>query len=199
MVYQRYGLIALLACLLVVVSACGGGPPPKLYLLELPATDISESPSSIDALGIAQITLPGYATDERIASLSSAGVVSQFNDHRWAEEPEVAITRLLAEQLEQHGAKTVLQEPLPRDYKPDARVEVNFSRLLREKHGGASLSGQIQLLSGDGRSLLQLIAFDFAVLGESTGSREYFRAVATGVDEIAQMAIEALTTPDVNS
>lgn len=202
MFYNRAGLTALLGLVLVTLSACGGGPPPKLYLLVPPVFEsdlAARAADSIEALGISEVILPGYAADERIATMSTSGVVSQLDDQRWAEEPEEAITRLLAKQLEQHGAQIVLREPWPRDYEPEARVEVSFGRLLREEHGGASFSGQIQLLSADGRALLQQIPFEFAVLGESTDSREFFRAVATGVDEIALMVIEALLSANTNT
>ncbi len=202
MFYNRAGLTALLGLALVALSACGGGPPPKLYLLVPPVFEGSASARAdnlIKTLGISQVTLPGYAADERIATVSTSGVVSQLDDQRWAEEPEEAITRLLAKQLEQRGAQIVLREPWPRDYEPEARVEISFGRLLREEHGGASFAGQIQLLSADGRALLQQIPFEFAVLGESSGSREFFRAVARGIDEIALMVVEALLGAKTNS
>ncbi len=202
MFYNRAGVTSLLGLVLVALSACGSGPPPKLYLLVPPVVESDASAratNSIKALGISQVTLPSYAADERIATMSTSGVVSHIGDQRWAEEPEDAITRLLAKQLEQRGAQTVLREPWPRDYEPEARVEISFGRLLREQHGGASFSGQIQLLSADGRALLQQIPFEFAVLGESTGSREFFRAVATGVDEIASIVIEALLGANANT
>ena len=179
------------------LSACLGGPPPKLYLLESPTIDTTEQAaeaSTLDALGIRQVKVPGYAIDERIASVSTDGIVVKSDGQRWAEEPEVAITRILANRLRQRASATVLVEPWPRDYAPQARIEIVFERLLREPDGGASLSGQMHLLSGDGRKLLQSIEFSRLVPGFSLDSKAYFRSIAVAVDDIARIAVESLLT-----
>ena len=59
------------------------------------------------------------------------------------------------------------------------------------------MSGQILLLSGDGRKLLKSIPFDISHGGLDYGSQAFFNAVAKGIDDIARIAIEeikALTT-----
>jgi len=181
-----------LVCLLAL-SACGSGPPPKLYLLELPAVaELQIDASSINVLGISQITVPGYASDARIASRETNGVITQRDNERWAEDPEQAITRLLASRLKVRAGATVLVEPWPRDYQPQARVEVMFDRLLRQPDGGAHLAGQIQLLSGDGRKVLQVVLFNYRIEANNTNARTFFTSVAQGVDAIAIDAIEAL-------
>lgn len=191
----RHQLVLLLVGATLVVSACSGGPPPKLYLLEAPAIDTAEQAAqtvSLDALGISQVVVPGYASDARIASVEADGVVIQSNGHRWAEEPEESVTRLLSNRLRQRASATVLVEPWPRDYSPQARIEVVFDRLLREPDGGASVSGQIHLLSGDGRKLLQSIEFSRVVSGFSLDTTAYFRSIAVAVDDIARIAVESL-------
>jgi len=184
--------------LALLLSACGGGPPAKLYLLE-PQTSIDPVAESIvrnsalEALGIAKVMLPGYAREPRIASLLSDGTVVQSDGHRWAQEPEDAISGLLAARLRFHAKSTVLIEPWPRDYKPDARIEVSFDKLLREPLGGAEMSGQIQIISGDGRRLIKAVPFRFVRYGRDIDNRVFFKAVAQGVDDIARLAIEQLT------
>jgi hypothetical protein len=69
-----------------------------------------------------------------------------------------------------------------------------LDKLLRRADGGAQISGQIQLLSGDGRSLLQSIAFEERAVGRTSNSTEFFRAVAVIIDEAARVAIEFLQT-----
>ncbi len=177
------------------LSACGSGPPPRLYLLDsriLEPVSADTVSASITLLGISQVKVPGYANDARIATLLDDGVVAQLDAQRWAEEPEEAITRFLAERLRQQAQATVMVEPWPRDYAPQARVEVSFDRLLRDADGGATLAGQILLLSGDGRKLLQSVPFDQKVLGRSTDSAEFFKSISVGVDAIARVAIETL-------
>ena len=187
------------ACLLMgawLVSACSSGPPPKLYLLEPlqgeETTEGSTAGPSLEALGLIKVTLPGYASNPQISSINEDGTVSQDTDHRWAEEPANAISRLLAGRLRERADASVLIEPWPRDFRPMARVEVVFDRLLREPRGGADMAGQILLLSGDGRSLLRSVPFEFVLYGRDTARRVFFVAVAKGIDDIADMAVQAL-------
>lgn len=192
---KSFGLLlrSLLVMFALTLSACGGGPPPKLYLLQLPAVETNDvDVSSISQLGISQVTVPGYANDARIASRSGSGVVEQLDRQRWAEEPEEAITRLLAKRLKARAEATVLIEPWPRDYEPQARIEVMFDTLLREPDGGAHIAGQIQLLSGDGRRLLQSVPFEYRIKSRTTDTTAFFSSVARGVDEIARDAIDAM-------
>lgn len=177
-------------------SACGSGPPPRLYLLEPLQSDESAaaiaSGPSLEALGMIRVTLPGYAVNAQIASVEADGTVSQDTAQRWAEEPANAISRLLAIRLRERADATVLVEPWPRDFRPLARIEVVFDRLLRERRGGVDMAGQILLLSGDGRTLLRSVPFEFVLYGRDTARRVFFVAVAKGIDDIAAMAVEAL-------
>ena len=175
------------------IAACGGGPPARLYLLE-PVSDSSFKRDDVvlDRLGIAMVTLPGYAKDARIASRREDGSIYLNDDHRWAEAPEEAITRVLAERLRERSGATLLAEPWPRDFEPVARVEVAFDRLLRESLGGVDMAGQILILSGDGRNVLRVQRFQFVHYGQTTDPAEFFVATSHGVDDIARMAVEAL-------
>lgn len=179
----------------LLFSACGSGPPPKLYLLEAqPRTPpiAVETKRQINAMGISTVVLPGYAGDDRIASLSADGTVSQENEHRWAEDPEVAITRLMSARLRYHAGGSVLIEPWPRDYKPFARVEVVFDRLLREPRGGVDMAGEILLLSSDGRRLLKAMPFEIVHYGRSSDHSFFFLSTAQAIDDIARMVVDAL-------
>lgn len=192
----------LLPALLVLaglgLSACSGGPPPKMYLLEsLPSSQATSTSNkhanAIHSLGMSPVVLPGYASGTQLAGVGADGLVYQSDNHQWAEAPEDAISRVLAERLRLHAGATVLIEPWPRDYSPSARVEVIFDKLLREPRGGADMAGQILLLSGDGRRLLHAVPFQFTHYGKMTDERVYFVAVAQGVDDIARLAVEHLT------
>ena len=188
---------------MLLLSACRGGPPPRLYLLHEPSISVDAvekgSQGAVAALGIKHVKLPGYATDARIATRQDDDVVIQLNDQRWAEEPSDAITRLLGNQLRERAGATVLVEPWPRDYNPQARVEVLIDTLLREPDGGAHISGQIYLVSGNGRTLLEALTFDTRVRGRSTETSEFFRATAVIVDELARLSIEALQALNTQS
>lgn len=181
---------AALAALLT--GACKSGPAPRLYVLEPAATQAAPVTDTFDAIGTAIVTLPGYARDARIASRDAGIGVSLDDEHRWAEEPEEAITRVLLDSLRRHGGGSVLLEPFPRDFEPDARVEIDFDRLLRTAAGGAQASGRILLLSGDGRRLVDVLPFE---LERSAGSRSptaFFLTLSRMIDELAQSALERL-------
>ena len=193
----------MLLCSLFFMSACSSGPPPKLYLLvsagdNAESTELSKK-SGIKSLGMSPVVLPGYASDSQIASITLDGTVQQDDGHRWAEEPEDAITRLLSERLRAHTEATVLVEPWPRDYEPVARVEVSFDKLLREPGGGAQMAGQILLLSASGRDLLKAVPFNISHVGFDADKRVFFQAVAKGIDDIARMAVEEIQALKIQS
>jgi uncharacterized lipoprotein YmbA len=198
---KRLFWLILTMCLL---SGCGSGPPPRLYLLE-PVQALDQpiqtpgSGKALISLGMSPVILPVYANDAQIASLASDGTVTLDNSRRWAEEPGDAISRVLADRLRAHSAATVLIEPWPRDYAPTARIEVLFDRLLREPLGGAEMSGQIQLLSGDGRRLLKVLPFQIVHYGSDTDMRVFFYALSLGIDDIARMAVQALLEMKIKS
>lgn len=182
----------LVACVLGM-SACGSGPAPRLYLLESRYESAQRAvQTEFSELGLSVVSLPGYAKDERIATRGKTASVYLDDLHRWAESPEEAITRVLAEGLRMHSGATVLKEPWPRGYKPQARVEVVFDRLLRESNGGSDMAGQIRLIAGDGRSILSVTPFQVTYDGKSPEPEAFFLSTAAAINDIARMAIAAL-------
>jgi len=179
------------------LTACASGPPAKLYLLEALSTDqearnLSDKPA-FKSLGISPVELPSYVGEARITGVNQDGTVSHDDRHRWAEEPQAAISRVFSDRLRIRSGSTVLIEPWPRDFAPAARVEVSFAKLLREPMGGVDMAGQILLLSGDGRRLLKAVPFQFTLYGREKDKQVFFEAVAQGVDDIARMTIQALS------
>lgn len=183
--------VALLS--LLFLGACSSGPAPRLYVLEpIVGNTGALSAEGIDALGVATVKLPGYARDTRIASRNDGNRLTLNDGHRWAEAPEGAITRVFAERLRLHAGATVLIEPYPRGYAPDARVEINFDRLLRESTGGVDMAGQIILLAGDGRGVLGVKPFRLLRSGESTERDAFMVAVSEAIDQLARLTVGTL-------
>lgn len=184
-------LVAVALCLTVV--ACSSKPPAKMYLLE-PVFDLQaeQSVPGVSALGLAMVGLPGYATDQRIASRGSNSRVILDDDHEWADAPEEAITRVLAHRLQDIADADVLIEPWPRGYNPQARVEVVLDRLLREETGGAEMAGQIRIIAGDGRRVLAVTRFKFIHYATSREPSVFFAAVAAGLNDVARMITSEL-------
>ena len=190
--------IVVLGAALLALGACGGGPAPRLYVLEpivsSPETRAATPDSAVelDALGISLVTLPGYARDPRLASRDAGNEISVDDAHRWAEEPDEAITRVFADRLRRHAGATVLIEPWPRNFAPDARVELAFDRLLREPSGGVDAAGQIRLVSGDGRDVLDVRPFRLSRSVGSTAPGDWFRALARLLDDLARLTVDTL-------
>jgi len=187
-------LLALILAVGFVVIGCGNGPPPRLYVLESAEVPLAgpATETVFDALGISSITLPGYARDARVATRDADRRVRIDDSLRWAEDPDEAITRSFAARLRQHAGGVVLVEPWPRDFAPAARIEIDFDRLLREPSGGVDSAGQVRLLSGDGRTVLDVLSFRIERAAEGGDPSAWFGAVAALLDDLARTAVDAL-------
>ena len=190
---NRIALSTLSLLALLLGSACGSGPPARLYLLEpVLAPELSEPLANITDLGITVVSLPSYASDQRIASRNQDHLIVQAAKHKWAEDPEEAITRVLADRLRYITKANVVTEPWPRGFEPQARVEVSFDKLLREASGGVEMAGQIEIIAGDGRSVKSIRTFQLIHYAESTDYSAYFSAVAAGINDIVRIATAAM-------
>lgn len=178
------------------LSACSSKPPAKLYLLD-PVFDLNEETSvnDISAIGLSVVVLPGYANDQRIASRGAGARVVFDDNNKWADSPDEAITRVLAQRLQDFADADVLIEPWPRGFEPQVRVEVVFDRLLREDTGGAEMAGQIRISSGDARKVLAVNRFRFIHYADSTDPSDYFDAVSAGINDVARMITGHMLVP----
>lgn len=197
---RKYIRVFLMLLVVSLLGACRSGPPPKLYILDtLPKYIEQRSASNISVLGVSQIQLPGYASDTRLASIKPNGTISLDKNHKWADEPEQAITRLLIDRLRNHTGATVLPKPWPRESEPTVRVELVFDRLLRGPEGGAQMAGQILLISGNGRQLLRSVPFRIIRNGLSKKKHVFFTSVSQGIDDIAHMVANILLKSETPS
>lgn len=179
------------------IFGCGSGPPPKQFILEPVLDPVNESnPPNISAVALAEVTVPAYANDQRLASRDLKQQIVYSDDMKWADSPDEALTRVLANRLRYYLEASVIVEPWPRGYEPEARVEVQFDKLLRESTGGAEMSGQIRIISGDGREMLDVRTFQFVRYANSLDPNAFFAAAAAGVNDIARMVADALRTGD---
>lgn len=181
------------ACVLFSLISCVSGPAPKQYLLE-PVFDIANETiaPNINAIALAEVTVPSYAKDDRLASRSKDYEIEYDTQSQWAESPQDALTRVLANRLRYYLESTVVVEPWPRGYEPEARVEVQFDKILREETGGVELAGQIRIISGDGRSMLDVRTFQLVRYANNLNPNAYFAAVSAGVNDISRMVSDSL-------
>ena len=179
-----------------LATGCASGPRAPRYLLEPAAVDrVEPLPRALDSLGLEIVTLPGYVEDSSIVGRGPGGVLSVDEGARWSEAPDAALTRTLAESLRLRSGASVLVEPLPRGFEPEARIEIVFDRLLRDAGGGAELGGQVRLVAGDGRRLLSVRTFELARPGRDASDAAFFEALAIAVDDLARLIVTALRAP----
>ncbi len=184
-------LLICIAC--VLVMSCKSGPAPRQYLLEPVLDPVNESiPPSISAVALAEVMVPAYVEDDRLASRNADHRIEYDPDIKWADSPNDAITRVLANRLRFYLEANVIVEPWPRGYEPEARIEVQLDKLLREATGGAEMSGQIRIISGNGKKMINVRTFQFIRYANSRDPNSYFAAVAAGVNDISRMAADAL-------
>lgn len=176
-----------------LASACASGPPPLSYLLE-PASvlDGSEAAASTQAIGLATVGLPGYVKESSVAVRGDGLRLLVDEDAQWAEAPDAAITRVLAESLRLRAGATVLVEPLPRGFDPGARIEIVFDELLGTRAGGVDMSGQVRILDGEGRDLLDVLGFQLSHRGGGDSRDAYFDAISLGLDDLARLIVQRL-------
>ncbi len=182
-----------LVFLAMSLSACVSGPPPTRYLLEpLATTAMDTNTTELDAIGLATLVVPGYVKDNSIARRGIGATLVFDESSQWAEDPDVSLTRTLAESLRLQTGADVLVEPLPRGFEPHVRVEVVLDRLLAESGGVADMSGQVRLISGDGRDLLSVFPFRLLQRGRSDGYDGFFDAIAIGMDDLSRLIVAAV-------
>ncbi len=197
---HRPRTLAFALCIASVGAGCASGPPAPRYLLEpAPAGGVQELPGALDSLGLATVALPGYVVDSSIVGRAAAepmlGPLDIDTGAQWSESPEAALTRTLAESLRLRSGASVLVEPLPRGFDPEARIEVVFDRLLRNASGGAEMAGQVQVIAGDGRELISVRGFELARPGADDSDASFFEALSIAIDDLARLILDAVSTP----
>ena len=188
--------VAALAAATLWAAGCASGPRAPRYLLEPAAVDrVEPLPRALDSLGLETVDLPGYVEDSSLVGRGPDGTLAVDAGAHWSEAPDAALTRTLAESLRLRSGASVLVEPLPRGFEPEARIEIVFDRLLRNGSGGAELGGQARLVAGDGRRLLSVRTFEITRPGRDDSDAAFFEALAIAVDDLARLIVAALRAP----
>ena len=176
------------------VAGCAAAPDPTLYIL----ASETAPPTTLNSdrrIGLSEITLPAYARQLPIASLSATNRIVQDDDHRWAAPPSEVISAALSRALERELQSAVVIRPYPRGLEPDVQLRVTFDRFLRSADGGAELNGQFLLIEGRADAVSSIQRFSITVPARGSGYEAYMRAVASAVDELSVTIASALTAP----
>lgn len=175
------------------LGACGA---PNRFLLDLPAAgSITAGQSEYNRIGLQMVSLPEYASSEKIASLLAGAVIVQDENNRWAESPADAVARHLAAGISRRLSAVVLVEPFPRGFNPGLQIEVRFDRFIRHvPRGNAELGGQFVLSSGDGRTVRHIERFSIVNPLPTDDYAGYISGLDDGLSEIAAAISRAAMT-----
>lgn len=172
------------------LCGCASAPDPKLYTLAPHNSDEGTRMQSGILIGMSEITLPSYARNAQITTATGPNRISEDDNHRWASPPSEAISlQLLAILVSETGADVLLR-PYPNGVRPDLRITISFSRLLRTEEGGAQLAGQYVITSTNDTVVVD--RFDVFVPSLTDDYVGYMSAVSGGLDQLGAEIAERL-------
>lgn len=172
-----------LAALVAACAASNAPDGPRLYLLEADAPAAPAQPVAV-SVGVREVGLPLYARRDRIAAQAD-GAITASDEHRWAEEPPRAATRLIARRLGASTGADVFVEPWTPGAGPDVIVTIVVDRFIGSLGGEATLAGQATLVRADRRGSPRTV--DFA-LSAPAGGADYGALTSAYGDAMAQLA-----------
>ncbi|MEL6568398.1 MAG: PqiC family protein [Pseudomonadota bacterium] len=164
------------------LGACASAPEPMLYTLVPQTLAESDRANSGAVIGLSEITLPSYARNQQITTASDPYRITEDDNHRWASPPSEAISEQLSAILETETGGDVLLRPYPTGVRPDLRLTISFSRLLRTSDGGADLTGQYIITGMD--EDVHIDRFDIRVVSNSDDYVGYMSALSEGLDRL---------------
>lgn len=176
---------ATLPCLIaaaLVLTACAN---PDYYLLPPPSAAAARQASPVSTISVADIDLPSYANALEIASLTGPDTVTLNKVSLWADTPQRALTRHLAEALEARLRARVGTEPWPGFDSPGLRVEVAVDRLIGAQDGGLAFAGQYALIAPESGRVTAMDRFAITVPPQGEGYPGLLAAHARAVERLA--------------
>jgi len=148
--------------LALALAACTSAP--TLRFAVPPTTSAAERIGvSVGSVEVREVSLPLYAELETITIESPEGELLRNENLLWADDPTRAVTQGLADALSSITRAQVAAEPWPLSDRPDARVEVRFSRALAQADGTYNIAGQYFVASASGERRDIARRFDISV------------------------------------
>ncbi|MFQ1699705.1 membrane integrity-associated transporter subunit PqiC [Loktanella agnita] len=132
---------------IATLSACAS--PERLSLVALDSQ--LELRPLVSSAVVRTITLPTYAAVEEIAAETGEGLIASNEDVLWADDPQRAMTLVVARNLADILNTDVGADPWPFVDLPDVAIDIRVERMLAGADGVFRLSGQFYV-GGDGIS-----------------------------------------------
>lgn len=151
---------AALSLICALAAACSA--PEERYLLP-EITGVDTFRTGARTVEVSRMDLPAYAGDTEISVLGEDGVLRPTRAGFWADEPDRALTELLAAGLDQALNSSVATEPWPFETPADIQVAVKVRRLSGVPGQSLTFSGQYFLTSPAHGHLERAHRFTFAV------------------------------------
>ncbi|WP_051927565.1 PqiC family protein [Ruegeria halocynthiae] len=175
---RKFVLKAALVPVIVLLAACGNNS--QRYLL--PEISVEQRlGTAARAVEVGKLDLPTYAQDSEINLQDADGVLRPARNGFWADDPDRAMTELLAVGLDQALSADVAAEPLPFSGLADVRVDVKVRRFVGVPGQTMQLTGQYFLTSPNGGSLQTIKRFNFSVPIASDSINDYALAQSQAI------------------
>lgn len=131
---------------LATLAACSGQT--DRIALNAQASTLSLRPL-VQSVMVRTVSLPAYAAAEEVPREQADGLIASEGSVLWADDPQRAVTLVLAQSLGTILNTDVGPEPWPFVGLPDVSVDVRVAQMLAGADGNFRLAGQVYV-GGDG-------------------------------------------------
>ncbi|NDW47461.1 membrane integrity-associated transporter subunit PqiC [Ruegeria sp. PrR005] len=145
---------------LIALAACSA--PEERYLLP-EITGVDTYRTGVRTVQVARMDLPAYVSDSEITLLGDDGVLRPTKAGFWADEPERAMSEMLAAGLDQALSASVAADPWPFETPADVQVAVKVHRLSGVPGQNLVFSGQYFLTSPAHGNLEKAYRYSYSV------------------------------------
>lgn len=198
-IVRRYLFLFLSLALAIVLSGCiglgGGGTetPVRFYVLRAEAAAPSDAVLGGMQIGINRVEIPDYLGSSRLVTATGTTRVQFADYHRWAENLDVAIARVVYAHLDAAGAEADVM-PFGRDDNLTAFLGITIHRFEAREGGNVVLEAAWRLRDQAGELLHR---GDFADSRNAVwSSSDYSEMVETMSLLIAEMCKEIVFALD---
>lgn len=155
--------------LFVCLVLCGcSAEPAARYLIPSPQ-QAEPVRLSVETVELRDVVLPGHASASEVLVQNTEGGLVPMGAAIWADDPVRSVTATLAHMMDEGSTATIVAEPWPLFDRPQAQVEVRFTRMLARADGTFEMTGQVAISSADRSVRERVERFDLtAPLAEIT-------------------------------
>lgn len=179
-----------LSLLLVLAALLPAGCGTSNYYLLPEAAPAAALRAPVSTVVVADLGLPAYVDAIEMAILQNDGVVALEKQQLWADTPRRAMTRHLANALDQRLSAKVSTDPWPSFDAPGLRVEVTVDRMIGTPDGSLDFAGQYFVTTPATGRIVTSERFAIKVPPQGPGYATLLEAHAKALDLLAdQIAV----------